>query len=53
MKESDFEICLNKKLQRETWKKKKHIIYLKSQIFLFDKDIDKASKKKRSTCDFK
>ena len=43
------------------WIKKTHIIYLKSQIFLFFsealsmliKHIDKASEKKRNICDFK
>ena len=36
------------------WIKKTHIIYLKSQIFLFfSEGIDKASEKKRNICDFK
>ena len=38
------------------WIKKTHIIYLKSQIFIFFSealDIDKASEMKRNICDFK
>ena len=37
------------------WIKKTHIIYLKSQIFLFFSEAltNKASEKKRNICDFK